>query len=107
MRFAELIAELLDDPQRRERMGAVGRRRVEKALSWEVSRGGLLAAYEDLLARPQRRREIRQRQRRRWPSVSSPFSVRNSMKRARVPSRRGKPCPDVEVKRLQSSFPRS
>jgi glycosyltransferase involved in cell wall biosynthesis len=55
--FAKLIAELLDDPEQRERMGTVGRRRVEEALSWEVSRGSLLAAYEDLLARPVRRRE--------------------------------------------------
>jgi glycosyltransferase involved in cell wall biosynthesis len=62
-RFAELIAELLDDPERRERMGMTGRRRVEKALSWEVSRGNLLAAYEDLLARPLRRRENGRRRR--------------------------------------------
>jgi glycosyltransferase involved in cell wall biosynthesis len=57
--FAKLIAELLDDPERRERMGTIGRRRVEQALSWEVSRSNLLAAYEDLLARPPRRREGR------------------------------------------------
>jgi glycosyltransferase involved in cell wall biosynthesis len=55
--FAKLIVELLDDPERRERMGQIGRRRVEEALSWEVSRGNLLAAYDDLLARPPRRRE--------------------------------------------------
>jgi glycosyltransferase involved in cell wall biosynthesis len=55
--FAKLIAELLDDPDRRERMGKIGRRRVEDALSWDVSRRNLLAAYEDLLARPPRRRE--------------------------------------------------
>jgi glycosyltransferase involved in cell wall biosynthesis len=55
--FAKLIVELLDDPERRERMGKIGRRRVEEALSWDVSRGNLLAAYEDLLARPPRRRD--------------------------------------------------
>jgi glycosyltransferase involved in cell wall biosynthesis len=48
--FAKLIAELLDDPERRERMGKIGRRRVEDALSWDVSRRNLLVAYEDLLA---------------------------------------------------------
>jgi glycosyltransferase involved in cell wall biosynthesis len=55
--FAKLIAELLDDPERRERMGKFGRGRVESSLSWDVSRANLLAAYEDLLARPVRRRE--------------------------------------------------
>ena len=60
-RFAELIAQLLEDPERRKRMGAIGRRRVQDALSWEVSRRNLLAAYEDLVARPLRRRERRRR----------------------------------------------
>ena len=61
--FARLIADLLDDPDRRARMGALGRRRVEEALSWEVSRGNLLEAYADLLARPPRRarRPLRRR----------------------------------------------
>ena len=63
VRFAELIAELLDDPEGRERMGKIGRRRVESTLSWEVSRGNLLAAYDDLLARPLRRREGGRRRR--------------------------------------------
>jgi glycosyltransferase involved in cell wall biosynthesis len=54
-RFAKLIAELLDNPEQRDRMGTIGRRRVEEGLSWEVSRDNLLAAYEDLLARPLRR----------------------------------------------------
>ena len=57
--FGRLVGELLDDPERRERMGALGRRRVEEALSWEVSRGNLLEAYADLLRRPPRRRERR------------------------------------------------
>jgi glycosyltransferase involved in cell wall biosynthesis len=59
VRFAELIAQLLDDPGLRERMGAIGRQRVHDALSWDVSRENLLAAYADLLARPPRRREGR------------------------------------------------
>jgi glycosyltransferase involved in cell wall biosynthesis len=49
--FARLIAELLDDPDRRARMGAAGRRRVERELSWEHSRVALLGAYDGLLAR--------------------------------------------------------
>lgn len=57
--FARLIAELLDDPEARERMGRIGRQRVEQALSWETSRRNLLAAYDDLLARPPRRHEGR------------------------------------------------
>jgi glycosyltransferase involved in cell wall biosynthesis len=59
VQFGKLIAELLDDPDRRERAGKTGRRRVEQALSWETSRQNLLAAYEDVLARPPRRREGR------------------------------------------------
>jgi glycosyltransferase involved in cell wall biosynthesis len=49
--FARLIAELLDDPERRAHMGALGRRRVEQELSWEHSRRHLLEAYDTLLAR--------------------------------------------------------
>jgi glycosyltransferase involved in cell wall biosynthesis len=49
--FARLVAELLDDPERRARMGALGRQRVEQELSWEHSRRHLLEAYESLLAR--------------------------------------------------------
>ncbi len=33
--MARLIAELIDDPQRRATMGAIGRRRVESALAWQ------------------------------------------------------------------------
>jgi glycosyltransferase involved in cell wall biosynthesis len=44
--FAGLIAQLLDDPEARKRMGALGRKRVTGPLSWDVSRSALLAAYE-------------------------------------------------------------
>jgi glycosyltransferase involved in cell wall biosynthesis len=78
--FAKLIAELLDNPDRRERMGKIGRQRVEQALSWEISRRSLLAAYEDLLARPPRQREGRRRRGRgfgpREPRVTQPVSPR-------------------------------
>ncbi|HWH14896.1 MAG TPA: glycosyltransferase family 4 protein [Miltoncostaeaceae bacterium] len=52
--FGRLIGELLDDPARRERMGRLGRERVERALSWDVSRRHLRQAYAGLLARPRR-----------------------------------------------------
>ena len=46
------VAELLDDPERRERMGALARERVETELAWQHSEGALLAAYARALSRP-------------------------------------------------------
>lgn len=47
--FAARIGELLGDPERRERMGASGRRRVESELCWGRSTETLLAAYGSAL----------------------------------------------------------
>lgn len=47
--FGDKIVELLDDPDRRRRMGEHGKRRVEEALSWSHSKRHLLAAYEAAL----------------------------------------------------------
>jgi glycosyltransferase involved in cell wall biosynthesis len=44
--MAAKIGELLDDPGRRARMGAYGRRRVENELEWRFEVPKLLAAYE-------------------------------------------------------------
>jgi glycosyltransferase involved in cell wall biosynthesis len=44
--FADKILWLLEHPQERERMGILGRKRVEEELAWEFSVGNLLAAYE-------------------------------------------------------------
>ena len=44
--FADLILELLADPDRRRKMGEYGRRRVVDELSWDAQRRKLLAAYD-------------------------------------------------------------
>jgi glycosyltransferase involved in cell wall biosynthesis len=43
--MARKIVELLDDPERRARMGEFGRRRIENALEWRYEVPKLLAAY--------------------------------------------------------------
>jgi len=50
--FAERIAQLLDDPKARERMGWAGRKRVETTLSWEQSERALLECYAHALSTP-------------------------------------------------------
>jgi glycosyltransferase involved in cell wall biosynthesis len=49
--LADKIAELLDDPARRARMGALGRDRVETELSWDHQVDTLIAAYTRVMAR--------------------------------------------------------
>ncbi|MFJ2742918.1 glycosyltransferase family 4 protein [Streptomyces sp. NPDC087440] len=44
--FAELIGRLLDDPDRRARMGKTGQERIGGELSWRHSQTQLLAAYD-------------------------------------------------------------
>jgi glycosyltransferase involved in cell wall biosynthesis len=46
--LAAKIVELLDDPERRAKMGGFGRRRVENELEWRHEAPKLLAAYEAL-----------------------------------------------------------
>jgi len=46
--FADKILELLDDPDLRAEMGAIGRRRIETELEWRHEAPKLLAAYATL-----------------------------------------------------------
>ena len=46
MDFADKLLWLLDHPAERERMGKIGRERVEQHLAWERSVGNLIAAYK-------------------------------------------------------------
>ena len=44
--MAKKIMELLNDPERRKRMGEYGRNRVVNELSWEHTSKALLEGYE-------------------------------------------------------------
>jgi glycosyltransferase involved in cell wall biosynthesis len=44
------VAELLDDPERRARMGQLARERVDRELAWQHSEEALLAAYARALS---------------------------------------------------------
>jgi glycosyltransferase involved in cell wall biosynthesis len=48
--FARKLCALLDDDAARERMGEIGRRRVEGELAWHHQVPRLLAAYERAFA---------------------------------------------------------
>jgi glycosyltransferase involved in cell wall biosynthesis len=43
------MRDLMRDPERRRRMGEVGRRRFESELAWDYSRTALVAFYDRLL----------------------------------------------------------
>ena len=55
--FADKILWLLDHPEERKQMGDFGRQRVEECLSWEYSKGNLLAAYERAFEKRSKGRE--------------------------------------------------
>ncbi|WP_084652916.1 glycosyltransferase family 4 protein [Nocardioides insulae] len=46
----QALAALLDDPQRRARYGAAGRRRVEELFSWEAVARQVVSVYEQAIA---------------------------------------------------------
>jgi glycosyltransferase involved in cell wall biosynthesis len=47
--FAEALAELMDDPQRRVSLGMIGSRRIKTQLAWDYSVPNLLHAYRKVL----------------------------------------------------------
>jgi len=46
----QALERMLDDPDRRARMGAAGRRRVQELFSWRAVAAATAAAYEDAIA---------------------------------------------------------
>ncbi len=48
LEFAKKIAELIDDPAQRQRMGEFGLHRIRTALSWSFQEKQLLSAYEQI-----------------------------------------------------------
>lgn len=46
------ITSLLDDPERRKVMGALGRQRLETELAWSLQADAYLRVYEELLGPP-------------------------------------------------------
>ena len=53
--FGEQVVALLDDPERRRRMGDFGRRRVHDELAWPHEAPKLLVAYDALFSGQQKR----------------------------------------------------
>lgn len=48
LKFAQAIATLIHDPDRRATMGQLGRQRIEKELAWQYAAANLLTAYQQL-----------------------------------------------------------
>lgn len=52
LEFAQAIAQLMDDPVRRQTMGLCGRKRIETELAWSYAQQNLLKAYRAVLPAP-------------------------------------------------------
>jgi glycosyltransferase involved in cell wall biosynthesis len=48
--FGDKILELVDDPARRDRMGAFGQKRIRDELAWHHEAANLLNAYEKVFS---------------------------------------------------------
>ena len=57
--MASKIVELLDDPERRAAMGAFGRKRIERDLSWEHEAPKLIGAYAALISKMTKRHKTK------------------------------------------------
>ncbi len=53
--FGKAIVDLIDDPEKRAQMGAIGRKRFLECLSWEHSREKLVEFYDNLFATSSKR----------------------------------------------------
>jgi glycosyltransferase involved in cell wall biosynthesis len=51
LEFARLIAMLMDDPALRQRMGQIGRKRIQEGLAWPYQAEQLVAAYAALFSK--------------------------------------------------------
>jgi glycosyltransferase involved in cell wall biosynthesis len=51
------LAALLDDPERRARMGAAGRERALERFSWRAAAAAVATAYDEVVADYHRERE--------------------------------------------------
>jgi len=51
LEFAKAIVTLMDDPELRKRLGAIGRKRAEEKLAWVHTSKNLIKAYQSLLAK--------------------------------------------------------
>ncbi len=56
--FSRKILWLLDHPEERQRMGELGRKRVESELAWDHSVGPLLAAYDQVFTKNRGKRAL-------------------------------------------------
>jgi glycosyltransferase involved in cell wall biosynthesis len=76
--FGRAILALLDDPERRNRMGQIGRQRVLSRFGWEHQAPNLLRAYEMAWTDGRKHRALRSR---RWSRpISKNQQIRNAEK---------------------------
>lgn len=56
--FANQIAQLMDDPDRRRKLGEIGRRRVEEELAWSYQAEKLKQAYSNLWVKREKEEQL-------------------------------------------------